>query len=1340
MQKNSTAGIRNPILLSLVILGLMAALVIIPSQFRSGAVSKTRKGLVQRTVSQEEGIDNYDIREDKAAADKIIGYRQSQGKDAVAVADIRTEFVRGEAALRQRIPDVKIEYNNDIRIPEVISPNVWRGQIEMLTNPSTGKRSDLLRSFVRENNSLIGVTDGQADELVVTQDYTNPDGNLSFAALEQRINNVPVFRGEVKAGFTKDGRIIRVINNLAPGVDYASAPTDFHDSLDAVKAATGYIKYDESRLNLTRNAAASTDLKVVYGEGDWATTAEKMYFPTEPGVVRAAWRVLIWEPVRAYYVIVDAEDGTMLWRKNLSEDQTQAATYNVYSGTQNLGFAMNSPAPASPGPIDPTTNFQAALGARTSVTLIGNEAAQGLTFNNNGWITDGTNGTDGWTDGNAVEAGLDIDGTNGVDATGKANGTARVFNFSYVPGNVTGGVDGGDAVTGAAYRNGIVTNLFYLNNRYHDALYKVGFTEQARNFQASNFGRGGSEADRVSAEAQDSSGTNNANFATPADGSRGRMQMYVFTGPAPQRDGDLDADVVWHEHTHGLSNRLVGNGSGLTTNRAGSSGEGWSDLYAFLLASKTTDPVNGVYSTGGYVTYRFSGLSSFTTNYYHGIRRFPYAPLAFTGGPNNRPHNPLTLADIQTVSATDGAYPCSALIGCTGSATEVHNAGEVWAAFGVEVWARMVTRLGHDAGTLRTMQVYTDGMKLSPLNPTFIQSRDSVIAAAAALPLAPEASADVADVREGFRIRGAGFSATDTGSAVVEAFDTPNVAVTDPFSVSDSTGDNDGFPEPGENVLLSVAVRNPNTGAAITNVQVNVNGGPNVSYGTVADGATVTNQIPFTVPAGTACGALQSVTINVTSSAGAQVPSTKSFRVGVPVGGAPVTFSNTAAITVNDNTTASPYPSNITVSGLTGNKTVKIKMTGMSHTFPGDLDILVGGPTAAQNLEIMSDQGGTNDLVNVDLTFSDSAAAALPAVITTGEYKPTADTTVETFPAPAPAPANVPAPGGSATMASAFGTTGSALNGTWSLYVVDDAGIDTGNIAGGWSITFEANDYACSLQSVKSRADYDGDGKTDVSLFRPGTGDWFVQRSTDGLTIPNWGLGTDITTPGDFDGDGKADEAVFRPSNGTWYVLQSSNATPSITAFGASGDVPVAGDYDGDGKADLAYFRPSTNSWVVRNSNGGSVTTTPFGATGDVPVRGDYDGDGKTDIAVFRPTTNEWWIRNSNGGSVTVTTFGATNDKPVPADYDGDNKDDIATFRPSTGQWWIRNSNGGSVSVINFGASGDVAVPGDYDGDGKDDAAVFRTGTWWINKSTGGVTTVSFGVTTDIPTPTRYIP
>jgi subtilisin-like proprotein convertase family protein len=1348
MKKVEDTKTNTGLWLGFIGIGLIAVLIIIPSQFRSQAGGEGKSKQISRTVSADEGIAKmFDIREEKDRYEDLQKFRNGLNKNAADVADIRQKFVTAEEALKQQLPTVKVEYNTDIRIPEVITPDVYKNTIEFLTSPSSAKRADILRGFINQNNELVGLSGKQINDLKVAADYTNPDGNLSYVHLDQLINGIPVFRGEVKAGFTKGNQIIRIINNLAPGLEYSRLSTDFRDPLDAVKIASAHIKHELTASDVSRNEATSSDLKVVFGEGDWATTAEKMYFPTEPGVAVPAWRVLIWQPVNAYYVIVDAETGVVLWHKNITDDQTQSATYEVYANSTSYADLADSPAPLTPGIINPTLGTQGAVIPRVNRTLIGNEGD--LSFNNNGWITDGIN----LTDGNAVEAGLDVDGVNGVDAASISVGapnrtflsTNATITTPWNPPGETAGV--GDAPATPQARRGAVNHMFYVMNRYHDELYKRGYTEAARNFQASNFGRGGAEADRVSAEGQDSSGTNNANFATPADGGRGRMQMFVWTGPNPDKDGTADTDIIIHEVTHGTSNRLHGNGSGLG-NQGGMMGEGWGDWYASTMNAEPTDPINGVYSLGGYATHLLGG--TFTGNYYYAIRRFPTAVIASTGGPSNRPHNPLTFGHINgtcdttlgtTTTAVASAFPRNPAIATAGNCSQVHNAGEIWKSALWEVRALMVTRLGFTPGTTKVLQLVTDGMKLSPLNPMMLQERDAIIAAAAASAVSPETSADVADVREGFRRRGFGFSAsTQSATAVTEAFDLPNARFADPFTVSDSTGDNDGFPEPGENVILNVPVTNPNTGGAITAVVANVNGGANVSYGTIADGATVIRQIPYTVTAATACGALESITINVSSSIGTQVPVTKTFRVGAPVGGVPATFSNTAAITINDNAPASPYPSNITVSGLTGNKVIKVKFNQMNHTFPGDIDMLLVGP-GGQKMEVMSDQGGTNDLVGVDLTLSDTAAASLPATITTGEFKPTADTGQDVFAAPAPAgPYELPGPGGAATLASVFGISGTAMNGVWSLHVVDDAGIDLGNINGGWSLTFESNDYQCSLAPASKRSDFDGDGKTDMSVFRPSEGNWYLNRSTAGFGVVNFGISSDVIAPGDVDGDGKTDEAVFRPSATTgtpdFFMLRSSTNTVSGVEWGTTGDMPVVADYDGDNKDDFAVWRPSTGDFWVLQSQTNTGRHYHFGASGDKPVPADYNGDNKTDFAVYRSGT--WYIADNVTNAVTTTAWGNATDMPVFADYDGDNKDDMAVFRAGT--WYIIKSGGGT-SVVPFGASGDVPVPGDYDGDGKYDLAVYRAGTWFISNSTNGATvTTPFGTATDRATPRWYAP
>jgi len=1099
-------------ILTLLAITLVTALIIIPGIFNvaDASIERTRKidGLdanrLPKMYDIRDTVTEGDVKDDVSA--RLEAFRSKVGTNAVAVADIRDGFVRGEESLKQRIPNIKIEYNNDIRIPEVISPKMDMNHIEFLTGASGGTRAGTLKNFLKENNELIGVSNQNIDGLKVGADYLNPDGSMAFARLEQEINGIPVFRGEVNAGFTNDGRMVRIINNLAPGIDESNVSTVFGDSGNALAKAAEHIGVRLDHTELSVNAKRSTESIIRYGKDDWAPTAEKMYFPTEPGVAVPAWRVLIWRG-EAYYVIVEAETQTVLWHKNISDEQTQPATYQVYTNAPvgNAAFmnVADSVMPLSPyistPANDPTQNAQGTYLARSNVTLIGNEGAN--SFNTNGWITDGANVLDG----NNTEAGSDMITPNGVDFPEPGDAACpgpgcRVFTSAWIPQPGGVGETPQEPFTDPIARRGANIQMFYVMNLYHDELYKVGFNEVSRNFQALNFGLGGVEGDRVSSEGQDqtigpSCGSspclNNANFATPADGGRGRMQMYLWSGHTPRRDGTGDAEIIIHEVSHGTSNRLIGNGSGLG-NMGSMMGEGWGDWYASTLLAQATDGVNGIHALSGYST---SGVNGLLGSYYYGIRRFPTAVISLTGGPNNPncnngpcPHNPLTFKHINagcdttlgTTTAVTSAFRRNPVFGPTANCSQVHNAGEIWKSALWEVRARMVSRLGFLPGTTRVLQAVTSGMKLTPVNPNFLQARDGVIAAAAALSFtgSPELSADIQDVREGFRVRGMGFSASVTSSSVVtEAFDTPNVGMVDPFSVAEApTGnDGDGFPEPGENVLLSIAVRNPNTGAAITNVQVSVNGGANFSYGTIADGVTVTNQVPYTVPAGALCGSMHQVTISVSSTEGSQVPVNKEFRLGAPVGGAPASFTNNTPIDIPNGQPAStgpgaanPYPSTVAVSGLTGAKVIKVTLNNFRHEFEDDVDMRLVGP-GGQALTMLSDTGGTTEqLTPITFSIADNGATLLPdatAFVNGTTYRPSnVDTTTDAFPAPAPAGTSA-APAGTGTFASVFGTDGAAMNGNWSLYVFDDAGADPGRIEGGWTITFEANDFTCGLAS-----------------------------------------------------------------------------------------------------------------------------------------------------------------------------------------------------------------------------------------------------------------------------------
>ena len=282
--------------------------------------------------------------------------------------------------------------------------------------------------------------------------------------------------------------------------------------------------------------------------------------------------------------------------------------------------------------------------------------------------------------------------------------------------------------------------------------------------------------------------------------------------------------------------------------------------------------------------------------------------------------------------------------------------------------------------------------------------------------------------------------------------------------------------------------------------------------------------------------------------------------------------------------------------------------------------------------------------------------------------------------------------------------------------------------------------WEMNLRAGSTVADFDGDGRTDISVFRPSAGTWYVTNSSNNAFVSfPFGTNDDRIAPGDYDGDGKVDFAVFRPADSTWYIQQSTAGFRG-QAFGLSADTPVAGDYDGDGNADIAVFRPSDNTWYVQQSTAG-FRAQAWGTSGDRPAPGDYDGDGKTDFAVFRSSSGTWYILESSTGSVRTQPFGTNGDKPVAGDYDGDGKADVAVFRPSDATWYILQSTAG-YRAQTFGLGTDIVTPGDFDGDGKTDLAVFRSteGTWYVQQSTAGFRATTFGLNGDVPAPAGYVP
>jgi len=305
--------------------------------------------------------------------------------------------------------------------------------------------------------------------------------------------------------------------------------------------------------------------------------------------------------------------------------------------------------------------------------------------------------------------------------------------------------------------------------------------------------------------------------------------------------------------THGLSNRLHANGSGLASNESGGMGEGWSDYYARALRSNAGEDVDGLYASGGYVT----------KNYYAGIRRFPYA-VRSNIGPNGKPHNPTTFADTDPaqINLSDGAFAPAFV----GAANEVHNIGDIWCNILLEMRAKLVHALGFATGNPRSIQIVTDGMKLDPVNPTMINARDSILAANCA----GFAGANELDIWEGFRIHGMGFRAGyqlggDGSVHVLESYDGPNLTL-GAINATEISGNGNGQFDPGETFSLSIPLSNTLCSTSAVSASATLSpGGGSANYGTIAAGGNGTQAINFTIPASAACGSAVQISITVNS-------------------------------------------------------------------------------------------------------------------------------------------------------------------------------------------------------------------------------------------------------------------------------------------------------------------------------------------------------------------------------------------------------------------------------------------------------------------------------------------
>ena len=383
-----------------------------------------------------------------------------------------------------------------------------------LTGSQSGDLESLAVDFVRQELDLLGLDAADLDDYEVTNVVPSRATGLTHIYLRQTHGGIPVYNAQLQINIRDDGRVLSVHNQFLPRLAAAAGPAEAAISVpEAVASLTAHLKADPADLI------------------DHSASARLMYLPIRAGEARLVWnfQVETANSLHWYDVTVDAADGRVWTRIDWVADGGDGSSYKVYETPVESPYYS---VPATPG---------------DGRTTVAEPATAASPF---GWHD--TNGAAGAeltiTQGNNVQAYTDTDANNTPDGGSSPDGGAGLdfvfpLDFTQPP---------------SAYRPAAVTNLFYWNNIIHDIYHEYGFDEAGGNFQVNNYGNGGVGNDSVQAEAQDGSGTNNANFATPADGSRPRMQMFVGTNPTPDVDGDLDNMVITHEYGHGISNRLTG--------------------------------------------------------------------------------------------------------------------------------------------------------------------------------------------------------------------------------------------------------------------------------------------------------------------------------------------------------------------------------------------------------------------------------------------------------------------------------------------------------------------------------------------------------------------------------------------------------------------------------------------------------------------------------------------------------------------------------------------------------------------------------------------------------------
>ena len=677
--------------------------------------------------------------------------RAGRGVEATVAPTERPAVAR----LATAVPDIAVEYDDATQNPVRVSS---RDAASRLSSQPAASPEDAARAFVRDRADLWQLHNQDVDTIEVVSVSSQ---GLPTVRMIQKVDGVEVFQSDMTAAVAPDNRVVSVTGQVfhSAGADPAraaaraanarsrtrGAPAGNLSAEQAIaKAAFDLTGFPYKPSDFKKGPASMTSGPYRFYMCKWKIPAsgkraakkrasantkkpqaplferpvrvKDVLFPMGEGTFVPGYFIELWiRGLPAFSYVVDAVDAPdILFRKNLTSGVK--FIYFVHNTGDAVFRPHDGPAPGTPHPTGKPNGFQAAAIPETIIEI------ESL-LPGRPWLPAGATTTKG----NNCFAYADLraaDGFGPGDVEGKVTAPKK-FGAKY---------DHSKSSAVARNMQNSIVGMFFHVNWLHDRWYEAGFDEASGNAQQDNFGLGGLDGDPILAEGNDFRGHDNANMSTPPDGSSPRMQMFRFDGPNPKpsRTSNHEALITFHEMGHYITNRLIGNGSGLMNQQGGAMGEGWGDFFAICMTSQASDDfTKGVFAVGGWTDVS----PNFAENYYFSIRRYPYSA--------DMTKNPLTFKHI----STNVTLPIGPDMNPSGNPNqEEHNAGEVWCCMLWEAFVNLVAVHGHALAEPLMLKYVIGGLKLTPPNPTFLQARDAIISAASALQ-----PADVPLIWKGFR-------------------------------------------------------------------------------------------------------------------------------------------------------------------------------------------------------------------------------------------------------------------------------------------------------------------------------------------------------------------------------------------------------------------------------------------------------------------------------------------------------------------------------------------------------------------------------------------------------------